>query len=85
MVQGIAYLATPFSLSPPPPPPPNNAFPIDRSHHSGSQKIDDPEFDPIAEDWAVIEVDPSKINASNFKGNILDLGEKLSSLKGSNC
>ncbi|KAJ3483736.1 hypothetical protein NLI96_g6109 [Meripilus lineatus] len=57
--------------------PPNNTFPIDRGHYDGNQRIDSQEHDPIAEDWAVIEVDSSKINASNFQGNILDLGENL--------
>lgn len=28
------------------------------------------------EDWAVIEVDPSKVNASNFSGNAVDLGHR---------
>ncbi|KAJ3483757.1 hypothetical protein NLI96_g6110 [Meripilus lineatus] len=58
--------------------PPNNSFPHDRGHYDGNQKFDSQEHDPIAEDWAVIEVDSSKINASNFKGNVLDLGKKLS-------
>ncbi|KAJ3483745.1 hypothetical protein NLI96_g6108 [Meripilus lineatus] len=64
--------------------PPNNVFPIGRDHRHGgdSQKIDNQEFDPIAEDWAVIEVDSSRINASNFKGNVLDLGEKLLPFRG---
>jgi len=26
------------------------------------------------EDWAVIEVDPSKVNKENFRGNFIDLG-----------
>ena len=30
------------------------------------------------EDWAIIEVDRSKVNASNFSGNVIDLGTKVS-------
>lgn len=33
------------------------------------------------EDWALIEVDPSKINASNFGGNAIDLGTHISPLQ----
>ncbi|KAJ6580227.1 hypothetical protein B0H10DRAFT_2235420 [Mycena sp. CBHHK59/15] len=29
------------------------------------------------EDWAVIEIDASKVNASNFKGNAIDLGTRI--------
>jgi hypothetical protein len=29
------------------------------------------------EDWAIIEVDSSKVNASNFNGNVLDLGTHI--------
>ncbi len=29
------------------------------------------------EDWAVIEIDTSKVNASNFKGNAIDLGTRI--------
>ncbi|KAJ3483746.1 hypothetical protein NLI96_g6106 [Meripilus lineatus] len=64
--------------------PPHNVFPIDCDHHhdGDSPEIDNQEFDPIAEDWAVIEVDSSRINASNFKGNVLDLGEKVAPFVG---
>jgi hypothetical protein len=30
------------------------------------------------EDWAVIEVDPSKVNSNNFNGNAIDLGTSIS-------
>jgi hypothetical protein len=30
------------------------------------------------EDWAVIEIDASKVDASNFKGNAIDLGTRIS-------
>ena len=32
----------------------------------------------FTEDWAVLEVDPSKINSTNFVGNVLDLGTNIS-------
>jgi hypothetical protein len=33
--------------------------------------------DQHTEDFAIIELDPSKIDAQNFKGNVIDLGTKL--------
>ena len=29
------------------------------------------------EDWGIIEVDPSKVDASNFDGNVIDLGTRI--------
>ncbi|CAA7262377.1 unnamed protein product [Cyclocybe aegerita] len=31
------------------------------------------------EDWAIIEIDTSKVDASNFEGNAIDLGTRISS------
>ena len=36
-----------------------------------------PTADQYTEDFAVIALDPSKIDAKNFKGNVIDLGTKL--------
>ena len=36
-----------------------------------------PTADQYTEDFAVIALDPSKIDAQNFKGNVIDLGSKL--------
>jgi hypothetical protein len=36
--------------------------------------------DQHTEDFAVIELDPSKINAKNFKGNVIDLETKLTTV-----
>ena len=33
--------------------------------------------DGFTEDWAVIEIDPSKIDSTNFIGNVVDLGIKV--------
>lgn len=33
------------------------------------------------EDWGVIEVEPSKVNASNFDGNVIDLGTRIPAIR----
>ncbi|KAJ3483752.1 hypothetical protein NLI96_g6116 [Meripilus lineatus] len=55
--------------------PPNNTEPTTRV----SPKAQIPAVDaPYPDDWAVIEVDSSKVNGANFTSNILDLGNKFS-------
>ncbi|KAG8752242.1 hypothetical protein FRC11_008546, partial [Ceratobasidium sp. 423] len=34
--------------------------------------------DGYTEDWAIIEIDPAKIDRSNFSGNVIDLGTRIS-------
>ena len=33
--------------------------------------------DGYTEDWAIIEIDASKVDANNFNGNVIDLGTRI--------